>query len=187
MIFNTTITPISQEDVIDKDIFDIDKAIVDENIDINKTREVIKEHIDAVARRLDLFSNALLERGKCHDASKLEEPEIKYEAWGSEKLKGLTYKSDAFNHICDIMWSGTEKHFANNKHHVQAHENGVLDMTLIDLIELLCDYKSASERYPDADVRMSIKANADKFNFGEPLKQILLNTLDELEKMDGTH
>jgi len=180
---------LSMESVIDitTDIpFDIDKAIADENIDIEKTREEIRDHIKHVADRMNLFAHELIHRGEIHDASKLEEPEIKYEAWGSPKLKNLRYKSDAFNVIGDKMWPGTKEHYANNRHHIQHHKNGVLDMTLIDLLEMVADWKSASERYPDADIRMSIRDNADRSDFGEQLKQILLNTIDELETLDGT-
>lgn len=59
---------------------------------------------------------------------------------------------------------------------------GVEGMTLIDLIEMLCDWKAASERHKDGDIMRSIEINAKRFSISDQLKTILQNTVREIVK-----
>ena len=54
-------------------------------------------------------------------------------------------------------------------------------MTLIDIVEMLADWKAASERQLDGNLLTSIEYNAKRFNISDQLKQILLNTADILD------
>jgi formylmethanofuran dehydrogenase subunit E len=58
------------------------------------------------------------------------------------------------------------------------------DMTMIDLIEMLADWKAASERHDDGDIQESMKKNKKRFNIPPALMQILQNTLTAMLKMD---
>lgn len=58
-------------------------------------------------------------------------------------------------------------------------DGGIEGMTLIDLIEMLCDWKAASERHADGDVIKSIEINTGRFQIGDHLRMILLNTAKE--------
>ena len=49
-------------------------------------------------------------------------------------------------------------------------------MNLIDIVEMFCDWKAASERQLDGNLLKSIEKNADRFNMDPQLKQILINT-----------
>ena len=49
-------------------------------------------------------------------------------------------------------------------------------MTLIDLCELIADWKAASERHNSGNLIKSIEINAERFHIDAQLKQILLNT-----------
>jgi len=44
------------------------------------------------------------------------------------------------------MKPAIEHHYKNNRHHPEHFNNGIDEMNLVDLIELLCDWKAASER-----------------------------------------
>jgi hypothetical protein len=53
-------------------------------------------------------------------------------------------------------------------------------MSLLDLLEMLMDWKAASERHPDGmKIALSIELSSQRFSIGEQLKQILLNTAKE--------
>ena len=39
-----------------------------------------------------------------------------------------------------------DHHYANNRHHPEHWPNGINDMTLMDLIEMLADWKAATAR-----------------------------------------
>ena len=67
-------------------------------------------------------------------------------------------------------------HYANNRHHPEHHKNGVDDMTLIDVLEMLIDWKAASERHNDGNILKSIEKNADRFGLSPQLVKILENT-----------
>ena len=53
-------------------------------------------------------------------------------------------------------------------------------MTLIDLIEMLCDWKAATVRNKNGNIRKSIEHNADRFKMSPQLKQIFENTVREM-------
>lgn len=53
-------------------------------------------------------------------------------------------------------------------------------MSKIDLLEMLCDWKAATLRHNDGDIRKSVEINQERFGYSDELKQILLNTLDLL-------
>ena len=52
---------------------------------------------------------------------------------------------------------------------------------LIDLVEMICDWKAASERHADGDIYKSIEINQQRFGYSDELKIILKNTIDFLE------
>lgn len=57
-------------------------------------------------------------------------------------------------------------------------------MNLVDIIEMLCDWKASGERQRDGNLLKSIEVNAQRFGCDDQLKQIFINTakmLDEVE------
>jgi hypothetical protein len=72
-------------------------------------------------------------------------------------------------------------HYVQNTHHPEHYPNGVDGMSLLDLIEMLMDWKAASERHPGGmNIACSIDLSSQRFSVGEQLKQILLNTAKEI-------
>ena len=71
-------------------------------------------------------------------------------------------------------------HYKNNRHHPEHFANGIKDMTLLDLLEMLCDWKASSERHADGDIYRSIEINQSRFGYSDELKTILKNTIDYL-------
>jgi hypothetical protein len=49
-------------------------------------------------------------------------------------------------------------------------------MDLIDLLEMFCDWKAASERHANGNIYKSIKINKQRFNISDQLEQIFINT-----------
>lgn len=50
-------------------------------------------------------------------------------------------------------------------------------MNLIDLLEMFCDWKAASERHNDGNLRKSIEINATRFGMSPDLVSIFENTM----------
>ena len=65
-------------------------------------------------------------------------------------------------------------------HHPECHKNGINDMNLLDLIEMFCDWKAASERHNDGNIRKSIEINGKRFNMSDQLVKIFENSVEIL-------
>ena len=84
------------------------------------------------------------------------------------------------------MGEGLAHHYACNRHHPEHFENGVRDMNLIDAVEMLADWKAASERHADGDILKSIALNAERFGYSEQLSDIMRNTVERYLKNKDT-
>lgn len=114
-----------------------------------------------------------------HDASKLEDPEKSTFDEFSPKLRDSTYGSDEYWSFLDAMKPALEHHYANNRHHPEHFENGVDGMTLVDLVEMLSDWKAATERHTDGDLEKSLEIQQKRFSLSDQLVSILRNTARE--------
>lgn len=135
-------------------------------------------HIERVRNLLNACVGELLRRGELHDQSKLESPEVEYFTEYTAKLANCTYGSEEYNQNRAAMKPALDHHYANNRHHPEWHKNGINDMNLIDIVEMLCDWKAASERHNDGNINKSIEMNADRFGISPQLARILENTAD---------
>jgi hypothetical protein len=136
-----------------------------------------RKHIERVKQFLGGMINMLdYARGR-HDMSKLEEPEKSTFEVFTPKLKGVTYGSPQYNEFLAQMKPALDHHYAENAHHPEHYPNGVNDMDLIDLIEMICDWRAATERHADGDIMKSIEHNKGRFGISDQLAQILANTV----------
>ena len=139
------------------------------------------EHIDKVRDNIDAVILHLIARGASHDRSKLEAPEKDYFDQWTPKLSGVTYGSDEYRAMLSQMRPAIDHHQKNNRHHPEFHKDGIDDMNLIDIVEMLCDWVAAAARHNDGDVRKSIEINRDRFEISYQLESILRNTIDYLD------
>jgi hypothetical protein len=126
----------------------------------------------------------LVRRSRVHDLSKLESPEKEIFDEYTPKLKGSTYGSDEYFSFLREMKVALDHHYANNDHHPEFYENGIKDMNLLSLVEMLCDWIAATKRHADGDIRKSIEFNQTRFGYSDELKGFLLNTVNYLEKKE---
>lgn len=133
-------------------------------------------HIERVRNLINYMIKELLSRGELHDQSKLSSPEVKLFSLVTGKLSKTTYGSPEYNEFLKELGPALDHHYANNRHHPQFFKNGIEDMTLIDLIEMFCDWKAASERHNDGNINKSIEHNAGRFNMSSQLVKIFENT-----------
>lgn len=139
-----------------------------------------QKHILTVGAYIHKFVKALLDRADKHDASKLEEPEAEIFEVFTPRLKGCTYGSPEYKAMMVEMKVAIDHHQANNRHHPEFHKDGIKGMSLIDLVEMLMDWKAATLRHADGDIRKSIEINYKRFGYSEEMKAILLNTVEEM-------
>lgn len=143
-----------------------------------------QKHIEHVRKYIRFMIDKIDMRGVKHDASKLESPEVEVFAEYTPKLNNTTFGSDDYYHNLEQMKPALDHHYASNRHHPEHFVNGINDMTLVDILEMFCDWKASTLRHNDGNLLKSIETNAERFNMDGQLKQILINTarmIDEHE------
>jgi hypothetical protein len=132
------------------------------------------------------LAEILVDRGVAYDFSKTIDPEVSVFDEFTPKLATSTYGSEEYKGFLAAMKPALDHHYAENRHHPEHYPNGVTDMTLVDLLEMVCDWKAASERHKDGDIMKSIEINAKRFHITAQLWKILENTVAELWPKEGT-
>lgn len=136
-------------------------------------------HIHEVQRLMLQAVADLQRRAHAHDQSKLRDPERAVFDEYTPKLRGLTYGSDEYKAALEGMGEGLRHHYAANRHHPEYFEGGIKDMTLVDVLEMLADWKAATLRHADGDLERSISQNAQRFGYGPEMSRLLSNTARE--------
>lgn len=142
------------------------------------------KHIENVRKYLRFFTDRLTTRGVEHDRLKLKSPEVEIFTEYTPKLASATYGSDEYNDFLSEMDVALQHHYANYRHHPEHFAKGINDMNLIDIVEMLCDWKAASMRQHDGNLLKSIEANAQRFGCSGQLKQIFINTAKLFDEQD---
>lgn len=146
---------------------------------IKATLETHK-HIGQVRDNLNIFMRDIIDRGEKHDLSKLESPEVEIFGEHTEALSKIEYGSEEYHANLELIKPAIEHHYAKNRHHPEHWPNGINDMTLSDLVEMVCDWKAATQRNKDGNIRKSIEINAERYKLSPQLRKILENTVREL-------
>lgn len=133
-------------------------------------------HSQRVGELMVQLVKQALDRSTCHDRSKTLPPEVDVFDEFTPKLKASTYGTAQYRGFLAAMGEGLSHHYANNRHHPEHFENGVNDMTLVDLIEMLADWKAATERHDDGSLARSLEINRQRFGLSDQLVDILRNT-----------
>lgn len=152
--------------------------------DVYDSRPETYEHITVVRSLLHEVVKELLDRAHGHDASKLVDPELETFNEYTPKLKHSTFGSDEYKGFLKGMGAGLQHHYAENRHHPEHHLDGIDGMTLIDLVEMICDWIAATQRHADGDIGRSLEVNQERFGYGDQLKRIMANTVASLGYLD---
>lgn len=138
-------------------------------------------HIRRVGELIVGCTAELNQRAVVHDASKWSPEEWPHFESATPKLAGLTYGSEEYKASLREIRPAIEHHNANNSHHPEHYADGVGGMTLLDLLEMLCDWKAAGERHADGGcIVRSLEHNRERFGITPQLEQVLLNTAKQL-------
>jgi hypothetical protein len=143
-------------------------------------------HIHRVQQLLLGAARQLMDRALAHDQTKLVRPEVTGFANAAlPTLAGLTYGDPGYEAAKrTILGPALAHHYARNRHHPEFHKRGIEDMNLLDLVEMLLDWKAASERHNDGNIRKSIEINAQRFGIDYQLRRILENTVETIDRYD---
>lgn len=143
----------------------------DTNAHIQRVRDIMYRAITNLSRRATF-----------HDSSKMDGVEKEgYDAVG-QNLRKLTYGTPEYMAQFDHpkLRAALDHHFAHNTHHAEHFENGIAGMSLLDVVEMICDWKAASERHDDGDIIKSIEINIERYEISDQLASIIRNTAREM-------
>jgi hypothetical protein len=142
------------------------------------SRPATRKHIGQVRALIGRIADELLRRSRVHDKTKLEEPELS--GWNANvwKLDTLDYGTEEYRAALRDIYPTIQHHYEHNDHHPEFHENGIEDMDLVQLTEMICDWKAATLRMKNPDIHGSIDKNAERFGYGPELTRILHLTVD---------
>lgn len=171
-------------------------------------------HIAVVQSYLMDCCDILTERGLNHDKSKLKEPEKSFFDKYKPLLDSLPYGSDEYKQALEGLQPGLTHHYDNNSHHPEHYGylecNGcfkrfpkdydkrcdvcsygqfqlnpnVDGMNLFDVLEMLMDWKAASEKQ-GGDIQISLAQGVERFNISPQLASILENTIRYMGWLSG--
>lgn len=135
------------------------------------------DHMEKVTARIDQVVLDLRRRAMDHDNSKLMEPEKSGYDQLVIKLADCVYGSDEYKAALAEAKPTIDHHYAANDHHPEHWPNGINDMSLLSIVEMLCDWKAASERTKQGSILQSLTVNAKRFGIDPQLARILENTV----------
>ena len=140
------------------------------------TEEYIKGHISRVRKHINTFVQLLLKRAINHDKSKLEEPEI---SWWKEMDKEPRYPYGSEEYKQKIKrWDKVFKHhYKYNRHHPEHYEYGVSEMTLVDIVEMMCDWLGYKDTITVSEALKVCDEQMRRYNIPDGIRQIIFNTL----------
>lgn len=163
-----------------------------EAIDLFKKRT--NHHIELVQNNICLFQESgeyndifdeLALRASSHDRSKFSEPELTPYIW-------LTWKYHCeWNNIPFKLPIGMDQkirdakfhHFSNNRHHPEWHFD-LNDMTIVDLIEMVCDWKAAGQEFGEKSlVGYANRVLGKKLHFDQKKINLIYKLIHKIDRM----
>lgn len=135
------------------------------------------KHIHSVRENIWKLIKELDNRSQVHDSSKFESPEREVFAENTPKLAKTEYGTPEYEALLKEVKVAIDHHYSVNRHHPEFHKNGIEDMDLIDMCEMLMDWLSATKRNKAGNIRKSIETNTVRFNMSPQLAKILQNTI----------
>ena len=144
------------------------------------SREDTLNHIERVRELIGIFISKMIVRSHAHDKSKLEEPEKSGFDKYTPLLKGCTYGSEEYKIFLKELGVALKHHYEKNSHHPEHYMDGLKGMSLLDIVEMFCDWKAATERHADGSLDRSIGINKGRFAYDDLLECIFQNTRREL-------
>ena len=138
--------------------------------------EYLSNHKKIVEDKILHLADILKDRGLHHDDDKFTGELYSTYAEAYPLLKNHKYGTPEQQKAYDELLGDVKKiHSSHNPHHPGYYENGVNGMTLIDVMEMLCDWYSASQvngnGFEDA-----FNFNCNRDGIEKQLADILANT-----------
>ena len=146
----------------------------------------IHYHKYLVVKFLTPIIQELTKRMVEHDDSKFEDDEFPCFVQAKEEFKQVQFGTEEYEKIRAKYAAPINAHYRKNSHHPEHYQNGIEGMDLLDILELIVDWKAASMREKDGgNIEKSIEISAQKYGIDKQLSEILLNTAKRYGLLDN--
>jgi hypothetical protein len=147
------------------------------------SKESTLEHKRMITELMNTVIVELLERATVHDNAKMEDPELALFDEYTPKLAKCTFGSDEYKTFLKDLQPALEHHYARYRHHPEHFPEGCKDMNILDIVEMLVDWKAASLRHNDGNILKSLESNRTRFGLDKvSLYDIMLNSIELFEE-----
>jgi len=137
----------------------------------------VYHHKFIVMKYINVIIRDLIIRAESHDDSKFSEEEFLLFVEATKEFAGHPYGSPE-NEAIRVKYKDVfARHYAKNRHHPEHFKDGIDEMDLVDILELLVDWKAASMREKDGSIEKSLQLGAEKYKISPQLVKILRNTV----------
>ena len=145
----------------------------------------LAKHIGFIRDDLIEIIHQLYLRALHHDDSKWTDDERPYYEKSDEAVNFYGKDIDSYEELLKITAPITapaiKHHFEVSKHHPEHYKNGVNDMSLVDIIEMVCDWHSSAKT---RGLPLDCEFNFKRFGIDEQLQKIIENTIKELDNLE---
>lgn len=135
---------------------------------------LLAEHIQEVQYAFLDFINELQVRAINHDQSKYSDAERPL-LENKEYLGTLIYNSPEYYQALEKVKGAVNNHYFHNDHHPEHFDLGIKDMNIFQLIDMLIDWKVASEANGN-NIFQSLEINKERYDIPIDIYFLLKNT-----------
>lgn len=150
-------------------------------------REFLEKHVQH-RYYVHFFVTKLIEelllRANLHDISKLTSEEFDGFAKSIYYLKGPWGQEARPPEILKRLKQSLVTHYAYNDHHPEYFQNGMKDMDLIQMLELIVDWRAAMIGQGNHDIEETLRVGQERFKYPDYVKDILRNTFKTIQKYE---
>jgi hypothetical protein len=153
---------------------------------MDKINEAQATIVNMLAHKLKVSSflvhlaGALRMRALTHDESKWSEDEF----LGFVKINRIAreYEYGSPEYMASIKeTNAVTLHYSRNSHHPEHYSSGIDDMSLLDIIEMVADWKAASETYEQTSLEDALEIHAKRFGLEEKHLYLIRLVIEAME------
>lgn len=138
---------------------------------------LVASHIRGVQSWMRHVVTLWADRMVTHDQSKYSSPELPL-IQQKARLDSIPLNTPEYHEALGQIKGAVQAHYECNTHHPEHYPGGVLDMSLLDLLEMICDWRVAAEMN-GTDLTESFDKCVERFKIPDDLRRVLFNSYVE--------
>ena len=143
----------------------------------------VTRHIMTVQSRMRAIARRILNRADSHDLSKFAPDEL----GGMIEIDAIAEESglNSPQYMEAIKGPAIGLHRSRHSHHPEFHSDGIKDMSLLDLIEMVCDWKAANQVRGHPEGRQSVNMMIRRLELKDEYRFVVLLVADMVDELEA--